>query len=413
MAELNDVQSGWDKLRDHVEGALQHIHDHAVVRIDRQGSIAGWNVGAEHVLGYSEKDALGRPMDLFYTPEDRRAGVPQQEIENAARTGEAKDERWHLRGDGTRFFGSGTLLAVRDDSGSLLGFVKIFRDLTEHRRAVEQLASSEARYRLLVDSIKDYAIFMLDAKGCVSYWTRAAQRIKGYTSDEIIGRPFATFFTEEDRNQGVPERELETAHREGHVEASGWRVRNDGSLFWAEEIATAIHDATGEFVGYSKITRDTTERRQVELERERLLRDATETNRLKDEFLGTISHELRTPLNAILGWLQLLRLRNEVPDSLAEGLAVIERNARTQGRLIEDLLDASRIVTGKAALSLTPIALAEPLAAAVETVKPDAYRKDIELQVWHNVPQDQISADAERLQQVIWNLLSNSISTLR
>lgn len=358
----SDFEARRSLLRDHVESALEHILDHAVVLIDEDGRIAGWNRGAERMLGHSEREALREPHELFFTPEDREAGVPRHELDTAVRLGEAVDDRWHLRKDGSRFFGSGTVVAIRDEAGGLLGFVKIFRDRTEQQRAVGRLAESERRYRLLVNSVKDYAIFMLDADGIVNYWTAAAERIKGYTSDEIIGCPFATFFTPEDRAQGAPERELEAARERGSVEGSGWRVRKDGSRFWGEEIATAVYDASGQFVGYSKITRDITERRAAELERERLLREATEANRLKEDFLSTMSHELRTPLNAILGWLQLLRLRNEVPEHLSEALSVLERNARTQGRLIEDLLDASRIVTGHAAVML------KALAARGETV---------------------------------------------
>jgi PAS domain S-box-containing protein len=300
------------------------------------------------------------------------------------------------------------MAAIRDSSGHLLGFAKIFRDLTEQRVAQERLAASEDRYRLLVDSIKDYAIFMLDANGRVSYWTNAAERIKGYTAAEIVGHPFSVFFTREDRDAGVPDHELEMARETGRAERSGWRVRKDGTLFWGDEIATPPYDGAGELIGFSKITRDSTERRRAELERERLLYEATEGNRLKDEFLGTISHELRTPLNAILGWVQLIRMRQDT-GRLPEALAVIERNARAQVRLIEDLLDVSRVAAGKTQLHLMPVVLAEALGAAVETVKPAAEQKQVALLVHHDVVDDEMIGDADRLQQIIWNLLSNAI----
>lgn len=409
MAELIGPSARVARLRSHVESALADIRDYAVVLMDEAGQIVGWNRGAEVMLGHPEQEAVGQPHDLLYTSEDRTAGIPRAELDTAARLGEAKDDRWHVRRDGSRLFGSGTVTAIRDGAGTLLGFVKVFRDLTAERRSAERLAESENRYRLLVSSIKDYAIFMLDADGRVSYWTPAAERIKGYTAAEIVGRPFATFFLPEDQERQVPERELQSARDHGSFEGFGWRVRKDGSRFWGEETITAVHDASGALVGYSKITRDSTERHETELERERLLRDATEGNRLKDEFLSTMSHELRTPLHAILGWLQVLRLRHQIPEQMAEGLAVVERNAQAQGRLIEDLLDASRIVTGKAVVTLNPVSFAEPLAAAIETVKVAADQKNVALVVRHDVANDEVPGEGKRLQQIVWNLLANAV----
>jgi PAS domain S-box-containing protein len=397
------------RLRQHVDSALAHIRDYAFVLADDAGIIVGWNVGAERLLGYPEREAIGKRIDVLFSPEDRQAGVPEQELALAVRNGQTTDDRWHLRRDGTRFYGSGIVTAVRDDAGQLLGFIKIFRDLTAFRHAQERLAESENRYRLLVDSINDYAIFMLDPDGRVTYWTKAAERIKGYGAGEIIGQPFTIFFTQADRDGGEPDRELKVARETGRAERSGWRVRKDGSLFWGDEVATALHDSSGALIGFSKITRDSTERRRAELERERLLRQATESNRLKDEFLSTISHELRTPLNAILGWMQVIRAGAGTADRVSEGLAAIERNARSQARLIEDLLDVSRIVTGKTQLTLRRIPLAAPLGAAVDTVRPMAEQKGIRLLVLHDATDDELLADGERLQQIIWNVLSNAV----
>lgn len=397
------------QLQEHIVSVLDRVSGLAVVLLDVQGTIVAWNTGAEQMLGYSSDEAIGQPFEIFFVPEDRRSGVPQLELDTAASAGSAVDDRWHLRRDGSRFFGSGIVTACRDTDGVLLGFVDILRDLTTERRIQDQLGESEHRYRVLVNSISDHAIFMMDAAGCVSYWTPAAERIKGYTAAEIIGKPFATFFTKDDRDRGVPESELRIAREQGKAEGSGWRVRSDGSVFWADEIATAIRDASGAHVGYSKITRDNTERRRAELERERLLLEATESNRLKDEFLSTISHELRTPLNAILGWVQLMRLGQSHGSSPPDALAVIERNARAQARLIEDLLDVSRIVTGTTDLAMASVALAEPLAAAVETVRPAAEAKGVQLTVHHDLVHDELVGDAGRLQQVMWNLLSNAI----
>jgi PAS domain S-box-containing protein len=397
------------QLKEYVFSALAAIRDYAIVSTDEAGVIVGWNLGAERLLGYPETEAVGENIAVLFTPEDRKSGVPEQELALAARTGQSIDDRWHLKRNGTRFYGSGIVAAIRDDAGQLLGFLKIFRDLSALRHAQERLADSEERYRLLVDSINDYAIFMLDAGGRVTYWTRAAERIMGYEASEIIGHPLSEFFIAADRERGDPDRELQTARETGRAERTGWRVRKDGSRFWGDEVISALHDASGTLIGFSKITRDITERRRAELERERLLREANESNRLKDEFLSTISHELRTPLNAILGWMQVIRAGGDAAHRVSEGLTAIERNARAQARLIDDLLDVSRIVTGKTQLVLRRIALAGPLGAAVDTVKPMAEQKGVQLIVEHDIVDDELLADAGRLQQVIWNVLSNAI----
>lgn len=397
------------RLHAHMDAALAHIRDYAIVLIDDEHRIADWNRGAEQLLGHTVEQAVGQPFDLLFSPEDRQKGAPRRELAVAETDGESSDERWHVRRDGSRFFGSGIVKAIRDESAVLLGFVKIFRDLTEQRRAQEQIAASEARYRLLVESVKDYAIFMLDSHGRVSEWTTAAERIKGYTAEDILGKPFATFFTAADRSHGEPERELQTAREVGRTERFGWRVRKDGSVFWADEIMTAVYNHAGTLVGYAKITRDISERRRADLERERLLQDATEANRLTDHFLDTMSHELRTPLNAILGWTQLIRSMSFNVERTAEGLTVIERNARAQARLVEDLLDVSRVMNGKTHLSFEPLSLTSALGAAIDTVRPAAEQHGVSLAVRHDLTTDILLGDVARLQQVFGNLLSNAV----
>jgi PAS domain S-box-containing protein len=377
---------------DPLDWALGQIHDYAIVHLDDAGRVARWNRGAEQLLAYSANNVLGKTLHAFFTAEDVTAGVPIRELRTASQRGKSRDERWFQRGDGSRFYGNCTLSAVRDASGLGVGYVAVFRDLTERRRLQEQLAGSEHRYRVLFESLGDCAIFTLDPLGRISDWTQPAERLMGYAASEIVGRPFSTFFTEA-----------------GRAERGGWQVRKDGTRFWAEGLTTVMRGPSGEVVGFSKTARDCTDRRQSDLERERRLRQATEGNRLKDEFLSTVSRELRTPLNAILGWMQLLQLGAASAENVTEALAVVERNARAQARLIDDLLEVSRVLSGKARLVLRPIALAAPLGAAIETVRPMAEQKRITLTVHHDASRDALVADAERLQQVIWNLLSNAI----
>jgi len=223
--------------------------------------------------------------------------------------------------------------------------------------------------------IRDYAIVLIDDEGRIAGWNRGAQQLLGYSVTEALDRPFGILFTPEDRAAGVPACELESAAQQGETNDDRWHQRHDGSRFFGSGIVSAVRDNGGHLLG----------------------------------FVSTVSHELRTPLNAILGWMQLLDLRKASPDRIAEGLAVIERNARAQVRLIDDLLDVSRILSGKTQLNLLPIALSGPLGAAIETVRPMAEQKRITPVVHHDANHDALVADGERLQQVIWNVLSNAI----
>lgn len=388
---------------------LATIRDYAifVVSVDRR--VLTWNAGAELLLGYRREEIVGASSDLVFTPEDREKGAPRDEVETALREGRADDERWHVRKDSSRFIASGVLTAVRDHAGALIGLVKVMRDVTEAHGAQEALAQSEERYRLLVESIKDYAIFMLDLDGLVTSWSAAAERMNGYAAPDVLGRHFAMFFTEEDQIEGVPERELKVALTRGRYEGVGWRVRQDGSRFWADEIATAVYDEAGNVRGFSKITRNITERMIAEAERERLLRHATEANRIRDDFLATISHELRTPLNAILGWTHMLQEGNLSPDAAQRALDTVARNARAQAKLIEDLLDVSRVISGKLRLEMKLTSIIQPIAGALDSLRPTAAGRGVAIDSDVGPECDLVVADAQRLEQVLWNLLSNAI----
>jgi PAS domain S-box-containing protein len=208
----------------------------------------------------------------------------------------------------------------------------------QERRA----ASSEQLFRLLVESVRDYAIFLLDPTGHVATWNIGAQRIKGYRSDEIIGRHFSIFYPAADAESGKCDYELEVAAREGRFEDEGWRVRKDGSRFWANVVISAVRDEHGELVGFSKVTRDLTDRRRADDERAARIA-AEHANRAKDEFLAILGHELRNPLAPITTALQLMKLRGDGPTREQQ---VIERQVGHMMRLIDDLLDVSRIVQG-------------------------------------------------------------------
>jgi PAS domain S-box-containing protein len=392
---------------------VESVADYAIFMLDPAGRVVTWNRGAQAIKGYAALEIIGRHFSQFYSQADLDDRKPERELEAAREHGRVEDEGWRLRKDGSPFWANVVITALRDDSGTLVGFAKVTRDLTERRRAEEELRRSEERFRLLIDGVKDYALYMLDPEGRVSTWNSGAERMKGYAPEEIIGRSFEAFFSAEDRQSGRPVRELAEARDQGRFEEEGWRIRKDGTRFWANVVLTPIRDARGELVGYAKMTRDLTARRAAEetahsLVREQAAREAAEeANRLKDEFLATVSHELRTPLNAVLGWASLLLDRGG-DASTAKGLEAIHRNARAQARIIDDILDVSRIITGKLRVDAKPTDLTRICLEAIEVVRPSAMAKGISIGFGDAAPAV-VLGDPERLRQVAWNVLSNAI----
>ncbi|HTC51457.1 MAG TPA: PAS domain S-box protein [Steroidobacteraceae bacterium] len=403
---------------------VESVRDYAIFMLDPKGVVLTWNAGAERFKGYKAHEIIGQHFSRFYPPEALASGLPAYELEVAKGTGSFEDEGWRVRKDGSLFWANVVITAIRNPVGELLGFAKVTRDLTQRRAHEEDLRRSEERFRLLVEGVSDYALFMLDANGRVVSWNAGAERIKGYKSTEIIGQHFSIFYPNDARESGWPEHELQVAAETGSFVDNGWRLRKDGTTFWANVTITALRDSTGRLVGFAKLTRDLTEAKRVEamelanqqreemLEAERSARmTAQRATRVKDEFLATLSHELRTPLSAILGWTQVL-LRSDSskgPELQKRAIEVIDRNARAQVQLIDDLLDLSRIMTGKIRLDLHQVSLAGIVDAAVDSAIPSAEAKGIRLKTILGASQDIVSADSSRLQQVVWNLLTNAI----
>jgi len=402
---------------------VESVRDYAICMLDPEGHVLTWNLGAERFKGYKADEIIGTHFSRFYPPEALAKGLPEEELRRANEDGAFEDEGWRVRKDGSMFWANVVITAMRDDAGKLVGYAKVTRDLTQRRHQEEALRISEERFRLLVEGVSDYAIFMLDVNGRIASWNVGAQRIKGYTAEEIIGQHFSVFYPREVVESGWPAHELHEAATAGRFVDTGWRVRKDGSMFWANVTITAMRDETGKLLGFAKLTRDLTERRRAEamevasLQREEIL-DAERTARmtaqratqLKDEFLATLSHELRTPLSAILGWTQVLlkaRAGSEVDQRRA--IEVIDRNARAQVQLIDDLLDLSRIMTGKLRLDLRQIAILDVVRAAIDSAAPAAATKEIRLISLLDPGRAVVNGDASRLQQVVWNLLTNAI----
>ena len=288
--------------------------------------------------------------------------------------------------------------------------------LAQQENAQKAIREAQQRFRLLVENITDYAIFMIDTEGRVASWNSGAQHTLGYSSDEILGQRAARFFVAEGAGEDVLAQEMRQAQAMGRATSTGWRSRKNGESLYVEGVLSAVRDDEGRLLGYAKLMKDITDKRRIEAEREHLLQsertargEAEHANRMKDEFLATLGHELRTPLNAILGWSQVLRRVGGANAELGEGLKVIERNARAQAQIIEDLLDMSSIISGKVRLEMRKVDLAAVVDASINAVRPASETKGIELKVALDPSIGPVRGDPNRLQQVFWNLLTNAV----
>ncbi|WP_309139470.1 PAS domain S-box protein [Siccirubricoccus sp. G192] len=294
---------------DPYELLIRSVVDYAIYMLDPEGYVVSWNPGAERIKGYTADEIIGEHFSRFYTDEDRAAGVPREALRIAAETGRFTAEAWRVRKDGSHFWAMVVIDPIRLD-GRLAGFAKITRDMTEQRQAQLAATESERRFRLLVQGVTDYAIYMLDPEGQVANWNAGAERIKGYTASEIVGQHFSRFYTPEDLDAGLPWKALETARREGRYEAEGWRVRKDGSRFWASAVLDAVLD-DGALIGFAKITRDLTERReaQLHLEQSRELLFQAQKMEAVGHLTGGLAHDFNNLLTGIAGSLGMLKRR--------------------------------------------------------------------------------------------------------
>lgn len=321
------------------EMLVRAVTDYAIYMLELDGTVISWNAGAERLKGYAEAEIVGQHFSNFFTPEERAAGKPATALKTAAEAGRWEDEGWRIRKDGTRFWALAVLDAIYDSDGKLVGFAKITRDMTERRLAQQTLAESERRFRLLVSSVIDYALFTLNLDGVIQSWNPGAERVKGYTAEEIIAKHFSIFYTPEARKAGEPERVLATARNEGRFEGEGWRVRKDGSLFWANVVIDPIRDEDGKLIGFTKITRDITERRALEEARERLYQ--AQKMESVGQLTGGVAHDFNNLLTAVGGSLSLLKQLITEPRALR--LLDTAESAVVRGsRLTQQLLAFSR-----------------------------------------------------------------------
>jgi len=388
------LQESEERFRQLVSG----VEDCAIFLLDSEGYIMSWNAGAQRIKGYSTPEVVGKHFSVFYTREAIERAWPQLELSVAREKGRFADEGWRLRKDGSQFWASTVINTFRGADGNVRGFLTITRDLSERSKYEAALAESEERFRLLVDGVQEYAIFMLDPQGIVVSWNRGGEMIKGYEASEIVGSHFSLFYPQEAVLHGKPAWELEMAKRYGSFEDEGWRIRKDGSRFWANVVITSLRDKDGNLRGFAKVTRDMTERRKIE--------QLEEADRQKDQFLALLAHELRNPLAPIRTALDVLRQPNATPDVAVQAREIAERQLRHMARLLDDLLDVSRIREGRIELRKEALEVAAALRSAARLAIDDRRH---ELTVTYPATPIFVSADPVRLEQVLGNLLNNAI----
>jgi PAS domain S-box-containing protein len=390
------------------------VSDYAIFALDVDGNVTTWNIGAERLKGYRAEEIIGRHFSAFYPPADLAAGKPERHLAIAVADGHFEDEGWRLRNDGSTFWANVVITALRGDDGRLVGFGKVTRDLTDRRRAEELLRQSEERFRLLVSSVSDYAIFLLDPDGIISSWNLGAERLKGYRADEIVGTSFSRFYTSDDMRDDVPGRALRTAFSEGRVETEGWRLRKDGSRFWANVVITSLWDAGGVHRGFAKVTQDLTDRKRNEdalrgvLARERdVAAQLREVDRMRSHVLGLVAHDLRAPLGVIEGLVH--RLRTDWPalpdvDKLDYLHRIVTRTV-AMGALVDDVAEMAHIDTGHLDIQCREFSVQSVVQDAIE----DAVGQSERLVTTDIEPGLQATGDARRTWQVLVNLLSNAL----
>jgi PAS domain S-box-containing protein len=382
---------------------VEGITDYAIYMLDLQGQITNWNIGAERIKGYEAREAIGQHFSIFYTPEDRAAGMPQKALDAALRDGHFVVEGWRVRKDGSRFFASVVIDPIYE-AGTLIGFAKITRDISERQNALAELARSENQFKTLVGGVVDYALYMLDPSGTVANWNAGGERIKGYSAEEIVGQHFSRFYTPADQASGKPLRALQIARDTGKYEEEGWRVRKDGSFFWASVVIDPIRNPAGELIGFAKITRDITERKKAHEQLLQIQRQLAESQKLDalGQLTGGVAHDFNNLLMIISGNVNTIRQDKLNPKSI-RALQAIDIAAQRAAALTKQLLSFAR----RQAVQPKPIQVANRLAELQDVLKSGlgsnaALNFDVAENVWN------IVVDQGEFETALVNLVINA-----
>ena len=378
----------------------ERVQDYAIFLLDTEGRIISWNAGAAAIKQYAAAEIIGRHFSTFYTASDIERDWPAHELMGAMTEGRFEDEGWRVRKDGSRFWANVIITALRDDRGTLLAYSKITRDLTDRKRQEEILRLSEERFRLMVDGVQDYAIYMLSPEGTLTSWNAGARRIKGYTANEIIGRHFSLFYVPEDIELGKPWTEMALAREHGRAEDEGWRMRKDGSRFWARAVVTALHDGGGRLHGFATVTQDLTQQRHSQS------LEAAAAN--LNNFIAILAHELRNPLAPIRNAVQLQKIAAPGDPAQDRAREIIERQSGQLARIVDDLLDISRISRGTMAIERKAVDFGATVVRAIETARPAVEAGRHTLAVDLPSAPLQVSADELRLDQALTNVINNA-----
>src|SRR3954469_8453640 len=381
------------------------VTDYAIYMLEPSGHVATWNAGARRFKGYEAAEIIGTHFSAFFTDEDKAADLPGHILRTAAEQGRFEAEGWRVRKDDTRFWAQVVVDPIRAEDGALLGFAKITRDITDRREAERALHESEQRFRMLVEGVRDYAIYMLAPDGTINNWNAGAQAIKGYRADEIVGQHFSRFYTEEDRARGEPKRALETALREGKYENEAWRVRKDGTRFWASVLIDPIFDDKGVLTGFAKITRDITDKKRAEEELEEARTALFQAQKLQalGELTGGIAHDFNNLITVVRGSAEMLKRADLSAEKRERYLDAIIETAERATSLTSHLLAFGRrqalkpeVIDLNVRLDALADVLGRMLGSRIEV------RLDLSPKLWR------IEADPAQLESALLNAAINA-----